>query len=183
MPWKNTDSRYSRMSIALHWLMLALLAAVYACIEFRGIFPKGSDSRTLIVETHYLLGLTVFVLVWLRLLARTLGVAPSIVPPPPVWQMLISKLMHWTLYLFMIATPLLGWLVVSAQGHSVMFYGLELPTLVGEDAAYAKEVKGWHELLASIGYWLIGLHALAGLYHHYVVRDNTLLRMLPKRST
>ncbi|MDR3454070.1 MAG: cytochrome b/b6 domain-containing protein, partial [Rhodoferax sp.] len=114
MPWKNTDSRYSSLSIALHWLMLVLLAVVYACIEFRGIFPKGSGGRTLIVEAHYMFGLTVFVLVWLRLLARTLGVAPKIVPAPPTWQMLLSTLMHWALYLFMIGTPLLGWLAVSA---------------------------------------------------------------------
>ena len=39
--------------------------------------------------------------------------------------------------------------------------------------------RAWHERVGSWGYWLIGLHALAGLYHHYVVRDNTLLRMLP----
>ena len=182
MPWKNTDSRYSSMSIALHWLMLVLLAVVYACIEFRGIFPKGSGGRTLIIEAHYMFGLTVFLLVWLRLLARAIGVAPKIVPAPPAWQMLVSTLMHWALYLFMIATPIFGWLAVSAQGHSVLFYGIELPALMGEDLAYAKEVKGWHQLLASAGYWLIGLHALAGLYHHYFVRDNTLLRIMPKRG-
>lgn len=73
MPWKNSDSRYSTVSIALHWLMLVLLIAVYACIELRGIFPKGSGGRTLIKEAHFMLGLTVFVLVWLRLLARSLG--------------------------------------------------------------------------------------------------------------
>lgn len=66
MPWKNTESRYSTMTITLHWLMLVLLAVVYACIEFRGIFPKGSGGRTLIVEAHFMLGLTVFALVWLR---------------------------------------------------------------------------------------------------------------------
>lgn len=71
MPWKNSDNRYSTVSIALHWLMLVLLIAVYACIELRGIFPKGSGGRTLIKEAHFMLGQTVFVLVWLRLLARS----------------------------------------------------------------------------------------------------------------
>ena len=182
MSWENTDSRYSSLSIALHWLMLTLLAAVYACIEFREVFPKGSGNRTLIVEWHYMLGLTVFILVWLRLLVRTFSVAPKITPAPPAWQVLISRVMHLALYLFMIATPILGWLVISAQGHSVMFYGIELTPLVGEDKEYADQLKEWHELIASTGYWLIGLHALAGLFHHYFVRDNTLLRMLPKRS-
>ncbi|BCT34351.1 cytochrome b [Pseudomonas protegens] len=180
MPWKNTESRYSSMTITLHWLMLVLLAVVYACIEFRGIFPKGSGARTLIVEAHFMLGLTVFVLVWLRLFARTQGVAPKIVPNPPQWQRLLATLMHWALYLFMIAMPLLGWLTTSAKGHQVMFYGFDLPLLVTEDKNLAKQLQGWHELLGTFGYWLIGLHALAGLYHHYVMRDNTLQRMWRK---
>lgn len=182
MPWKNTDTRYSTMSIALHWLMLVLLALVYACIEFRGMFPKGSGGRALITDAHYMLGLSVFVLVWLRLLARALGVAPKILPTPPNWQMIISKLMHWALYLFMIGTPLLGWATLSAGGHSVPFFGLDLPALVSEDKGLARQLKNWHGLAGSLGYWLIGLHAVAGLYHHYVVRDNTLLRIIPKRG-
>ena len=181
MPWKNSDSRYSTMSIALHWLMVVLLAVVYACIEFRGIFPKGSGGRALIVEMHFMLGLTVFVLVWLRLFARSLGVAPKIVPAPPQWQALLATLMHIALYALMIGMPIAGWLIVSAQGHSVMFYGIELPPLIGENKDLSKQIKEWHELGGAIGYWLIGLHALAGLYHHYFMRDNTVLRMLPKR--
>ncbi|WP_223414994.1 MULTISPECIES: cytochrome b [unclassified Pseudomonas] len=181
MPWKNSDSRYSTVSITLHWLMLVLLAVVYASIEFRGIFPKGSGGRTLIVEAHFMLGLTVFVLVWLRLFARSFGPAPQIFPASPHWQTVLAKLMHWALYLFMIAMPILGWLVTSAKGHQVMFYGIDLPMLLSEDKELAKQIEGWHVLGGTIGYWLIGLHAVAGIYHHYVVGDNTLLRMMPKR--
>jgi cytochrome b561 len=181
MPWKNSNSRYSTVSIALHWLMLVLLALVYACIELRGLFPKGSGGRTLIVESHFMLGLTVFVLVWLRLFARSLGPAPQIFPASPKWQTLLAKLMHWALYLFMIAMPILGWLVTSAKGNQVMFYGFDLPLLVAQNKDLAKQIQGWHELGGTLGYWLIGLHAVAGLYHHYVVGDNTLLRMMPKR--
>ena len=50
------------------------------------------------------------------------------------------------------------------------------------DKELAREVKGWHEWFASLGYWLIGLHAVAGLYHHYVRKDNTLVRMLPGKD-
>lgn len=182
MPWKNSDSRYSTVSIALHWLMLVLLAVVYACIELRGIFPKGSGGRTLIKEAHFMLGLTVFVLVWLRLLARSLGVAPKILPSPPTWQTLLATLMHWALYIFMISMPILGWLITSAEGHQVMFYGVDLPLLIGQDKDFAKQLEGWHGLGGTIGYWLIGLHAVASLYHHYFMGDNTLVRMLPKRS-
>ena len=181
MPWKNSESRYSTMSIALHWLMLVLLVLVYTTIEFRGIFPKGSGGRTLIKEMHFMFGLTVFVLVWLRLFARSLGVAPKILPAPPHWQTLLATLMHVALYVFMIGMPIFGWLIVSAEGHPVWFYGIELPPLIGENKDLAKQIEGWHVLGGTIGYWLIGLHAAAGLYHHYFMRDNTVLRMLPKR--
>ena len=83
MSWKSSTDRYSRMSIALHWVMVLLFVLIYAAIEFRGIFPKDSDGRNLMKDAHFMLGLTVFALVWLRLLARTLGVAPKITPPRP----------------------------------------------------------------------------------------------------
>ena len=89
--------------------------------------------------------------------------------------------MHVALYVFMIGMPIFGWLIVSAEGHSVWFYGIELPPLIGENKDLAKQIEGWHVLGGTLGYWLIGLHAAAGLYHHYFMRDNTVLRMLPKR--
>ena len=182
MSWKSSNDSYSRMSIALHWVMVLLFVLIYAAIEFRGIFPKDSDGRTLMKDAHFMLGLTVFALVWLRLLARTLGVAPKITPTPPAWQTALATLMHWALYVFMSAMPVMGYLVLSYSDKPVFFYGIDLPPLTLKDVDMAKQIKGWHELGGSIGYWLIGLHAVAGLFHHYVIKDNTLLRMLPKRG-
>ena len=79
----------------------------------------------------------------------------------------------------MIGLPIAGWIILSAADKPIPFYGLDLPALVAPDQDLAKFVKGWHERVGSWGYWLIGLHAVAGLYHHYVRRDDTLLRMLP----
>lgn len=182
MTWKNTEARYGSLSIALHWLMLILLAAVYACIELRGQFERGSASRVLIVQFHFMLGLSVFVLVWLRLLARTLGATPKIQPAPPRWQLGLASLMHWALYALMITMPVLGWLVLSGENKPVPFWGLELPHLIAENRDLAGQLEDWHIRIGTWGYWLIGLHALAGLLHHYAVRDNTLLRMLPRRN-
>ncbi|WP_095110454.1 cytochrome b [Pseudomonas sp. Irchel 3E20] len=182
MNFINPSSRYSTLSITLHWLMLVLLAVVFATIELRGLFPKGTEGRTLIKEAHFMLGLTVFVLVWLRLLGRALSATPRILPPPPKWQSLLASLMHCALYVFMIAMPIMGWLVTSAAGHHVLFYGIELPLLIDENKDLAEQIEGWHVLGGTIGYWLIGLHAVAGLYHHYVLGDNTLRRMAPKRG-
>ena len=183
MPWKNTESRYGSLSIALHWLMLVLIAGVYACIELKGNFPKGSEPRELLKQWHFMLGLSVFALVWLRLLARAIAPTPAIKPALPAWQAVPAKLMHLALYALMIGAPLAGWLILSAAGKPIPFFGLELPPLVGKNPDLAGTIKEWHELAGSAGYWLIGLHAVAGLLHHFVVRDNTLTRILPGKQS
>jgi cytochrome b561 len=60
-------------------------------------------------------------------------------------------------------------------------FGLQLPALIGQDKALSRTLKDIHETIGTVGYFLIGLHAAAALVHHYLLRDNTLLRMLPAR--
>ncbi len=174
--------RFGSPTIFLHWFML-LLAAVYTCIELRTFWPKGSDLRELLKTWHFMLGLSVFALVWIRLYARVRGGTPPIVPAPPGWQMKSGHAMHLALYLLMICMPVAGWLILSAEGKPVPFYGLELPPLIAADKPLAKQIQEIHETVGTIGYWLIGLHAAASLFHHYVQRDNTLARMWMRRNT
>jgi cytochrome b561 len=96
--------------------------------------------------------------------------------------MRFSHWVHAALYLLMMVLPLLGWLVLSAGGKPIPFFGLELPALIAENKANAKQIKELHETIATAGYFLIGLHAAAALFHHYWIGDNTLKRMLPGRS-
>ncbi|MBP6682250.1 MAG: cytochrome b/b6 domain-containing protein, partial [Halioglobus sp.] len=63
----NTRDRYGTLSITMHWLMFLLLVAVFACMELREFYPKGSEPREALKSWHFTLGLTVFALVWLRL--------------------------------------------------------------------------------------------------------------------
>ncbi|MGB3460566.1 MAG: cytochrome b [Rhodanobacter lindaniclasticus] len=183
MNWKNTTDRYGSLSIGMHWLMLLLLVAVYACIELREFYPRGSDLREGLKTWHFMLGLGVFALVFVRLAIRLVsGPTPPIRPAPPVWQERLAALMHLALYAFLIAMPLLGWLTLSASDKPVPFFGLQLPALLGADKALADSLKEIHETIGTVGYYLVGLHALAALVHHHVNRDNTLRRMLPGRG-
>lgn len=168
--------RFSRFSIAMHWLMLALLAAVYACIELREFYPRGSDIREGLKTWHFMLGLSVFVLVWVRLTARALSPRER---GPRTWSGALAAAVHLALYGLMIVMPIMGWMVLSAEGDLVPFFGLTLPPLVAPDEGLAERVEGLHETVGVVGYWLIGLHAAASLFHHYVLRDGTLRRMLP----
>lgn len=182
MNMHNSKDRYGSLSIALHWLMLLVLIAVYACIELREFYPKGSDIREGLKSWHFMLGLTAFVLVWVRIYARITSATPPITPELAPWQRLSAKLMHTMLYVLMIAMPLLGWLLLSAAGKPIPFFGIELPALVSKNKEFADLIKEIHETGGTVGYFLIGMHAAAALLHHYFVKDNTLLRMLPKRD-
>ena len=176
---RNAD-RYSSASIWLHWLMLALIAGAYASIELREFYPRGSDMREAFKNWHYWLGLAVLLLVWLRIAARLVWKAPA--PVERGWRNLASKATHGALYVLMIAMPLAGWAILSAEGDPVSFFGLRLPALVAQDRPLAETLEEIHELGGTIGYWLIGLHAAAALFHQYVLRDRLLARMAPRRA-
>lgn len=182
MGYRNTTDRYGSLMIGMHWLMLLLLIAVYAMINLKGFAAKGSDLRAEMKVWHFMFGLCVLALVFARLAARlSSGSTPLIRPPLAAWMKLSGDAMHIALYVFMIAMPLLGWLAVSAKGDPIIFYGLQLPALISQDKALYDWLKEIHETIGTIGYYLIGLHAAAALLHHYVMHDNTLLRMLPAR--
>jgi len=178
----KTTSRYSTLSIALHWLMLILFIAVYACIELRELYPKGSDPREALKAWHFMLGLTVMLLAALRIYARLASPTPPITPEPAVWQTMAAKVVHLALYAIMIGMPLLGWVLLSAAGKPIPFFGLELPALVAENKEFAKTLKELHQTIGVLGYYLIGLHAAAAVFHHHVLKDDTLTRMLPVRK-
>ena len=182
MTLKNTTNRYGTISIALHWLMLLLFIAVYACIELRELYPKGSDPREALKAWHFMLGLTVMLLVVLRIYVKITSPSPRITPEPAAWQMITAKLVHVALYAIMVGMPILGWLVLSASGKPIPFFGLELPALIAKNKEFAGTLKELHQTIGVLGYYLIGLHALAAVFHHHMLKDDTLTRMLPVRK-
>jgi cytochrome b561 len=175
----NNAQRYHRLSIALHWFMALLLIAVYVTMEFRSIFPKGSDARSAMKMWHFMLGLSVLSLVIIRLAVRFTTTAPPILPTLPSWQLSLSKLIHLALYGFMLAMPIAGWLILSGEGARIPFFGLELPALIAPNKELAHQIEDIHGAVGEFFYYVIGLHVVAALFHHYFVKDNTLKRMLP----
>ena len=181
MGWKSTQSGYGGPAIALHWIAVVLIVAAYCTMLFEDVFPKKSPERAAMALAHYILGLSVFALVWIRLLVRVSGVNPLVDPPIAPWQRRAADWVQWGLYAFMLIMPLLGWATASARTAQVVLFGFELPRLVSPDRELAKTLKGLHETGATIGYFLIGGHAAAALFHHYFLRDNTLRMMWPRR--
>lgn len=176
---RAASDRFARRSIALHWVMALLFVAVYASIELRVLFAKGTDLREAFKGWHFALGMLVLPLLALRLAARAGRPAPAITPTPPAWQRAAATAVHVALYAWMLAMPLAGWCLRNAEGQAVLLLDLPMPTLLLPDKALAKAIKHWHELAGQAGYALIALHVLAALVHHLVQRDSTLRRMWP----
>lgn len=183
MQLADSRQRYDTLSIAMHWLMVALLVAVYAVVNLRESFPRGNPLRSELMTWHTMLGLSVLVMVMVRIVVRLTGPgAPPILPELKRWQAVFSRVTHLALYAFMVSMPILGWLVIGAEGKDIPFFGLQLPPLTAIDKPFAHSVEDIHKTIGTIGYYLVGLHAAAALFHHHVVRDNTLSRMLLNRK-
>lgn len=177
MNFRSESERYSRASVVMHWITVLCFVGIYASILLTEEFEEGSLAGTLLFNTHTSLGLLVCGLVWIRFFLLFKGSRPPIVPAPPAWQEKLGKAVHGCLYLMIIFMPLVGWALLGTWGEPTRFFGMELPALLSADRPLSKWLKQIHELGGNTGYFLIGLHAAAGLFHHYVVKDNTLRRM------
>ncbi len=171
----SPQERFSRPAILLHWAIFVLVALAYLAIEIRG--PKGSASRIFWTATHFWAGFSVLILSIVRVAWRSYRSPPAPEADLPILQ-LLSKASHLVLYIFIITQPILGILTINLGGHPVNLPGLGSFTVIGPDHDLAKTVKDIHETLGNVFYWVIGLHALAALWHHFVKRDNTLRRII-----
>ena len=181
MSLKNTPDRWGSVSKSLHWLIALLILALGIVGLLMGELPK-TPKYFWVYTAHKSIGITVLVLVVLRLLWRLYAGAPRPVPGTPGWQERIAGATHWLLYVMMFAIPLSGWLYDSASGlRPFKLFGLlEMPKLVAPDERAAQLSHAFHEW----GFWALILvvlaHAGAALYHHLQQRDATLVRMLPQ---
>lgn len=172
-------ARYVAGIRLLHWLMAFMVLAAYIAIEQRGLFERGSPGRFAMMQTHFWLGIGIFILVWIRLKLRFKHGAPRITPPLPVMQQWISGIFHIALYAFLIGMPILGLLTAWYDGKTLFipFTDIALPTPVVPDKVFAHKVEDLHHDIGEWFYWVFGLHIAAALYHHYIRKDDTLSRM------
>src|SRR5258706_14872608 len=110
MNWRNSLDRYGAAAIALHWLMLLLLIAVYGCGELRGLFARDSPEQEALRTWHYMLGPSVFTLVWLGLAVSWPGPTPDTTPGPPFRHARAAQGVPVLLHGVMIAPPMLRWM-------------------------------------------------------------------------
>ena len=175
-------THYTATAKSLHWLMAALIFGLLALGFYMSDLPL-SPEKLQYYSWHKWAGVTVFLLVWLRLFWRVTHRPPAFAWSMSGAQQALAHTGHLVLYLLMVAIPLSGWLMSSAKGVQTVWFGvLPLPDLLGRDKELGKQLSELHSAL-NIGLLvLIGGHAAAALFHHLVHKDDTLRRMLPART-
>jgi len=174
MSLKSDDERYGAVAQALHWSIAFLLLLMVLSGYLSGTLPKAT-----IVPLHKATGILVLGLTVIRLLWW--GLDPNRPGDEMLgWEKIPARLVKWALLFLGLALPLSGWMMSSAAGRPISFYGIsDVPLLIGPDRALAGTFYGLHGILALILVAAAALHVAGALRHGIILKDGVLLRMMP----
>jgi cytochrome b561 len=183
MQVRNSTEGYGAAAQSLHWLTVLFVLLAWTLGTFGDDFPKGGPREDALFA-HISLGLLIPAMLILRLILRVAD------RPPPfessrwgVWPDYAAKATHLLLYTLLVLVPVAGIVAQFARGNPLPIFGMtELASPWVRDKAFAHSVTEVHEVLANALIILAGLHAFAAIVHHWVLRDRTLVRMLPRLS-
>lgn len=153
----------------LHWSMAVLVLAML----FVGVGMVASmELRPNLLALHRPIGITILVLVVIRLGYRLRHPPPPLPADLPRWQVLAATGSHVLLYALLFAMPLVGWSMLSAGGYPIVLWsGVQLPALVPHDPTLYALLRSAHTWLARLLFATILMHLAAALYHAWVRRD------------
>lgn len=168
------------MARALHWgIALLLLAQIVFGFALDTIAPRGTPSRSIVINLHKSFGIVLFAFILLRLGWR-------LKHRPPGWPAFLSATEqalatwgHRVLYVLMVSLPLAGYVASNFSKHGVKFFNVILLPPWGPDLpAVYRFFNGLHVVLASVLAALIIGHVAMAL-HHWLRRDGVFRRMGP----
>lgn len=170
---------YTTTAKALHWLMALMIPGMLALGFYMEGLPFSPDKLQL-YAWHKWAGVTVFILVMLRLAWRTFNRPPPLPDGMSAATRFAAHTGHGLLYLLMVAIPLSGWLMSSAKGVPTVWFGIwPLPDLLPKDETLGDTLKLIHTTLNWLLVALLVGHVGAALKHHFINKDDILARMLP----
>jgi cytochrome b561 len=170
---------YGAVAQVFHWItaVLVLVAFIYG--------PGGNETRVYSPardfdrQLHETLGLTILTLVVLRLVWRALDTRPA-PEPMPRWMGTTSRLIHTLLYVLLFVVPLTAISGAWLENHPLtLLAGIKIGPFLPHVHDLGKQVAELHTWLGDTILWVAGLHAVAALFHHFVLKDRTLLSMAP----
>lgn len=176
----DSPARYDGLSMTLHWAAAALVLLLFALAETWEFFPK--PVRHLMIVGHMSFGLVLAAVIMLRILWRVLPSRKAFASGQGLLEH-AAKALHDVLYVLITVEAVLGFFTRWTDNHALSFLGLLIPSPFG---TFSKATGGIVDEIHDLNAWLIislvGGHALAALCHHYLLKDDVLRRMLPRRG-
>jgi len=183
MTLRNTQAQYGSLAKFFHWTISSLVILMLMAGTTM-MLMDDSPLREQIFHIHKLTGLVILLLMILRGLWALNNPKPLLPPTTKAWERLAEHTMHLTLYIVLFAMPLSGWIMSTASGYIPSIYGLEIPFFwLGKNKAIAEAGETVHLVLAWSILVLVSMHILAALKHHFVDKDNILIRMMPNKKS
>lgn len=174
--------RYGVVAQSFHWATVILVLAAYFLGEGGPESRVYAADRAATLALHETFGIAVFALTLLRLFWRAMDRTPDDEPMPRL-MLIGARAVHGLLYLLLFAIPLTAIFGAWFTAHPVTLVGgLAIGPLTGVNSDLGHSLAEIHETLGNAILWVAGIHALAALFHHFVMRDRVLLTMLPGRS-
>jgi cytochrome b561 len=168
---------YGPVAMALHWAIAALIVVAGILGLLHDSWPKATQAFW--INIHAVTGLLILALVAARIWWRLRHTPPDLPPDVGEFSARLSYPVHLLLYALLLVIPLIG--IVTFVWHGRVFdFGLvRLDFGVKSNRAVFHPTENVHGYLAYALFGLAGLHALAALWHHLVLRDGVLMRMWP----
>jgi len=176
----DDGTSYDGVAIALHWITAVLVVANFALAQTWDWF--ATPVKGLMEDTHMSFGVLLTAVVVARLAWRWLP-GHQVSSIGAGWMRITSKATHYLLYLLLLAEAGLGFAFRWGAGRPMEFFGLGIPPLIGEMGRPLRhELREFHEWIGWAIIVIAGVHAAAALYHHYILKDRVLERMLPQSA-
>jgi cytochrome b561 len=173
----NTSISYGCVAKCFHWVIAGLIIFMLFFGYFLGDFSK--ELQPVVYNIHKLTGLSILMLMLLRALWALTNQKPVLPVNTPSWQRSLEVIAQILLYLLVILMPLAGWVGSVAANRPPHLGGINFELPISPSKVLANAAFDVHGTVAIMLIVLISLHVLAAFYHHFIKKDNILIRMLP----
>lgn len=191
MSLKNTAENYGVIARTFHWLTALLFLLSYCFVYYRHWFTEEKTPENWTsLQLHLSIGISLAVVILLRVIWRNMNRQPKAEPGSRL-EHLAAHTGHYILYAMMICMPLTGY--IGTGVNTEFFFLFDIPKfentvifqmLVADGMGlsfkeFEKPIDFFHkDIMGSLIVWLLILgHISAALYHHFIKRDRTIVKM------
>ncbi|UZE95269.1 cytochrome b [Alkalimarinus alittae] len=181
---RSSHTEWGILSIAIHWVVAVVVFGLFGV----GLYMVELDYYDSMYRTapfvHKSVGVLLFMLMVFRVFWRFVNTTPDVLATHKKWEQKSAHWAHIALYCLLMVLMISGYLISTADGRAISVFGwFEIPSIINgidNQEDIAGEV---HEILAYILMFVVAIHAMGALKHHFIDKDRTLLRMLGKTKS